>query len=160
MFKYLSLFPLLVEYGPWVPIPMTHLEGSQCFDVFPTVAFRFVVWVVQPAMHKVFLSGFTMVKREREREKESISTSTSTRTGVKTRLTQSKISRLALQSNCLEKNLLAGSDKFVGNRPKNCLHHCQMLQIVVCLEQGLSSDEFHENATDWPYITRISPPQS
>lgn len=42
----------------------------------------------------------------------------------------------------------------------NSLHHSQMLQVVVCLKESISSEEFHQNATYAPYIARIAPAKS
>jgi hypothetical protein len=36
-------------------------------------------------------------------------------------------------------------------------HHCQMLQVIVRLEQGIAGEELDENATDAPDVAREAP---
>ena len=38
-------------------------------------------------------------------------------------------------------------------------HHRKVLEIVVCLEQGIASEEFDNNAPNAPYVTRKTPSQ-
>ena len=42
----------------------------------------------------------------------------------------------------------------------HCLHHCQMLKIIVGLEQCISREEFYQDASYTPDVTRKAPPQS
>lgn len=37
------------------------------------------------------------------------------------------------------------------------LHHCEVLEVIVCLEQCVSREEFHEDAANAPYITWETP---
>ena len=41
----------------------------------------------------------------------------------------------------------------------NALHHCEMLQVVMCLEKGITSEELDEDAANAPNIAWIAPSQ-
>lgn len=45
-------------------------------------------------------------------------------------------------------------------RANDGLHHGQMLQILVSLEQRIAGEEFNQNAANAPNIARERPPQS
>lgn len=54
-----------------------------------------------------------------------------------------------------------GLDKMcVYPLPDDCFHHSQMLEVVVCLEQGVSGEELDKNAPDAPDIARKRPSQT
>jgi hypothetical protein len=48
----------------------------------------------------------------------------------------------------------------VKSAATNTLHHRQVLQIIVRLEQCISCEEFDENASDTPDITREGPTET
>ena len=37
------------------------------------------------------------------------------------------------------------------------LHHCQMLQVIMCLEQRIPSEKLHQDAANTPDIARETP---
>ena len=39
----------------------------------------------------------------------------------------------------------------------NRFHHRQMFQVVMCLEQGVSSEELYDDASDRPHVARKTP---
>lgn len=57
--------------------------------------------------------------------------------------------------------LVDGLDKTrVDTSANNCLHHGQVLEIIMGLEEGIPSEELNEDATDAPDIAGEGPPQS
>jgi hypothetical protein len=48
----------------------------------------------------------------------------------------------------------------VKSAATNALHHRQVLQIIVGLEQCIPCEEFDENASDTPDITREGPTET
>lgn len=44
--------------------------------------------------------------------------------------------------------------------PNDLFHHGKMLQVVVCLEEGVACEELHENTPDTPNITRKRPAET
>ena len=50
------------------------------------------------------------------------------------------------------------SDKLWLNSPiTHGLHHGQMLKVVMCLEERISSKEFDQDTTDAPDVARVAP---
>lgn len=43
--------------------------------------------------------------------------------------------------------------------PAHGFHHRQVLEIVMCLEQGVTREELDKNASNTPNIARITPAQ-
>lgn len=50
-------------------------------------------------------------------------------------------------------------DPLVKFVPNDSLHHRQMLQVVMGLEECVTREEFHENTANTPDITRKAPSQ-
>jgi len=48
-------------------------------------------------------------------------------------------------------------DRLVDGCITDCLHHRQMLEIIMRLEQCITSEELHQNATNAPDITWEAP---
>lgn len=44
--------------------------------------------------------------------------------------------------------------------PNDLFHHGKMFQVVVCLEKGVASEEFHKDAADTPNIARERPAEA
>lgn len=42
----------------------------------------------------------------------------------------------------------------------NSLHHGQMLEIIVRLEEGVAGEELNQDASNAPDVTRVRPPES
>lgn len=54
-----------------------------------------------------------------------------------------------------------GSDlanqSLVDGRVAHCFHHCQMLEVIVRLEQSITSEELDQNAANAPNVTGKTP---
>lgn len=46
---------------------------------------------------------------------------------------------------------------FINRSIAHSLHHCQMLQVIVRLEQGVASEELDKNTTYAPDVAREAP---
>lgn len=62
------------------------------------------------------------------------------------------LGRWVRSASCVAMNLL--DQVCVDFAVDNGLHHGQMLEIIVCLEQSVTSKEFDKNATYAPYVAR------
>lgn len=53
--------------------------------------------------------------------------------------------------------ILCRFDQFCRYFTQHHNHHCQMLEIIVCLEQGITRQKLDQDAANGPNITRIGP---